>query len=158
MQETAAYIALRIKIAGGDAVRLFTREAVMLIHERSGGIPRTISVMCDNALLTACGLGKTRVDSRMVLEVASDFDLGESRGYDSSFSVLIRKRTCRIRHRLPRRRRRLRSAPSSRMLRQSRCRGTPCQLMLGTKCSMKGATCLGRQPHLLDSRCSAGAD
>ena len=87
-QETAAYIALRIRIAGGDAVRLFTREAVMLIHERSGGIPRTINVMCDNALLTACGLGKTRVDSRMVLEVASDFDLGESRGYDSSFSVL----------------------------------------------------------------------
>ena len=85
-QETAAYIAQRIRIAGGDAVRLFTREAVMLIHERSGGIPRTINVMCDNALLTACGLGKTRVDSRMVLEVARDFDLDEPRAFDSGFS------------------------------------------------------------------------
>lgn len=80
-QETAAYIAQRIRVAGGDAVRLFTREAVMLIHERSGGIPRTVSVMCDNALLTACGLGKTRVDSRMVLEVARDFDLGDTWAY-----------------------------------------------------------------------------
>jgi general secretion pathway protein A len=84
-QETAAYIAQRIRIAGGDAVRLFTREAVMLIHERSGGIPRTISVMCDNALMTACGLGKTRVDSQMVLEVARDFDFGEPRARESGF-------------------------------------------------------------------------
>jgi type II secretory pathway predicted ATPase ExeA len=86
-QETAAYIAQRIKIAGGDAVRLFTREAVMLIHERSGGIPRTINVMGDNALLTACGLGKARVDSRMVLEVARDFDLNEPRAYGAGFAV-----------------------------------------------------------------------
>jgi general secretion pathway protein A len=76
-QETAAYIAQRIKAAGGNAIKIFTREAVMLIHERSAGIPRTISVMCDNALLTACGLGKSRIDSRIVLEVARDFDLGD---------------------------------------------------------------------------------
>jgi type II secretory pathway predicted ATPase ExeA len=86
-QETASYIAQRIRVAGGDAVQLFSREAVMLIHERSGGIPRTINVMCDNALLTACGLGKTRVDSQMVLEVAGDFDLGETRAYESGFSA-----------------------------------------------------------------------
>jgi general secretion pathway protein A len=79
LQETAAYIAWRIRTAGGDAAKLFTREAVMLIHERSGGIPRTISVMCDNALLTGFGLGRQPVDSEMVLEVANDFDLQESR-------------------------------------------------------------------------------
>src|SRR2546422_238910 len=49
LQETASYIAARIRIAGGDSARVFTREAVMLIHERSGGIPRVISVICDNA-------------------------------------------------------------------------------------------------------------
>jgi general secretion pathway protein A len=75
-QETAAYIAQRVRTAGGDAARLFTRQAVMLIHDRSGGIPRTISVMCDNALLTAMGLGRQPVDSEIVLEVARDFDLG----------------------------------------------------------------------------------
>ena len=81
-QETATYIAQRIKIAGGEAARLFTREAVLLIHQYSMGIPRTISVICDNALVTAIGLGKRRVDSQVVLEVARDFDLGEARSRD----------------------------------------------------------------------------
>jgi general secretion pathway protein A len=76
--ETAAYIAHRVRTAGGDAVKLFTREAVMLIHERSGGIPRTISVMCDNAFLTGFGLGRQRIDSEVVLEVARDFDFAGS--------------------------------------------------------------------------------
>jgi general secretion pathway protein A len=75
LQETAAYIAWRIRTAGGEAAKLFTREAVVLIHERSGGIPRTISVMCDNALLTGFGLGRQPVDYGMVSEVARDFDL-----------------------------------------------------------------------------------
>ncbi|HMF62321.1 MAG TPA: AAA family ATPase, partial [Vicinamibacterales bacterium] len=51
LAETAAYIANRIRTAGGESVRLFTREAVVLIQEYSHGIPRTISVICDNALL-----------------------------------------------------------------------------------------------------------
>jgi general secretion pathway protein A len=78
-QETAAYIAWRIRTAGGDAAKLFTREAVMLIHERSGGIARTISVMCDNALLTGFGLGKQPVNYDTVMEVVRDFDLHETR-------------------------------------------------------------------------------
>ena len=73
--ETAAYIATRIRTAGGDATRMFTRDAVMLIHEHAGGIPRTISVMCDNALLTCFGLGLHTVNEKMVQEVVRDFDL-----------------------------------------------------------------------------------
>lgn len=75
LKETAAYIASRIKTAGGDASRLFTREAVTLVHEYSGGIPRTISVMCDNALLNGLALGRQPVDREIVLEVCRDFDL-----------------------------------------------------------------------------------
>ena len=56
--ETAAYIASRIRTAGGEASRLFTREAVSLIHEYSQGIPRTISVICDNALVSGLALGR----------------------------------------------------------------------------------------------------
>lgn len=73
--ETASYIATRIRTAGGDASRLFTREAVTLIHEHSRGIPRTISVMCDNALVSGMALGRQPVDRALVLEVARDFDL-----------------------------------------------------------------------------------
>jgi general secretion pathway protein A len=75
LNETAAYLAQRIKTAGGEAARLFTREAVMAIHQRSGGIARTISVIADNALLTAFGMGRKPVDRHMVQEVARDLDL-----------------------------------------------------------------------------------
>jgi general secretion pathway protein A len=76
--ETAAYITARVRVAGGDAARLFTRDAVMLIHERSRGIPRIISVICDNALVTGFGLARRQVDREMVLEVVRDFDFVES--------------------------------------------------------------------------------
>lgn len=79
MSDTAAYIASRIRTAGGQASRLFSREAVMLIHERSKGIPRTVNVMCDNALLHGLALGRHPVDRSMVLEVCRDFDLHASR-------------------------------------------------------------------------------
>jgi hypothetical protein len=59
-------------------VRLFTREAVVLIHERSRGIPRLINVICDNAMLTGFGLGRRVVDRAIVLEVTHDFDLAGS--------------------------------------------------------------------------------
>lgn len=73
--ETAAYIAHRIWLAGGSPERAFTRDAVMAIHERSGGIPRTINVICDNALLTGFAAGQQPVGPETVLEVCVDFDL-----------------------------------------------------------------------------------
>jgi type II secretory pathway predicted ATPase ExeA len=74
--EAAAYIAWRVRAAGGDASKLFTREAIRLIHEKSGGIPRVINVICDNALVTGCGLERHIVDHAMVIDVVRDFDLG----------------------------------------------------------------------------------
>jgi general secretion pathway protein A len=75
LPETAGYIASRIRTAGGEASKLFTREAVTIIHEYSRGIPRTISVICDNALVTGLALNRAPVDREMVLEVARDFAL-----------------------------------------------------------------------------------
>lgn len=80
LAETAAYIASRIRTAGGEASRLFTREAVTLIHECSGGIPRTVSVMCDNALINGFALGRRPVDRSIVLEVSKDFCLHRPEG------------------------------------------------------------------------------
>jgi general secretion pathway protein A len=78
LRDTALYIATRIRVSGGDASRLFTREAVTLIHEYSRGIPRTINVMCDNALLNGFALGQRPVGREIVAEVARDFDLATS--------------------------------------------------------------------------------
>jgi general secretion pathway protein A len=79
IRETAAYIAGRVAIAGGDSARVFTRDAVQTIYERSRGIPRTISVICDNALLTGFAAGVKPVGANLVLEVCSDFRLPPSR-------------------------------------------------------------------------------
>jgi hypothetical protein len=73
--ETASYIASRLRTAGGDASRVFTRDAVILIHDLSKGIARTINVVCDNALITGFALGRRPVDSAAVMEVASDHQI-----------------------------------------------------------------------------------
>jgi general secretion pathway protein A len=75
LQETAAYIARRIRTAGGESARIFTREAVQLIHERSRGIPRSISVICENALIGGFAANERPVTRRVVQEVCDDFDL-----------------------------------------------------------------------------------
>lgn len=75
LPETAAYIAHRIRTAGGVPSQLFTRESVSLIHECSGGIPRTISVICDNALVSGFALDRRPVDRAIVLEVCKEFRL-----------------------------------------------------------------------------------
>jgi general secretion pathway protein A len=86
LSETAAYMAFRIRTAGGEPDRIFTRNAVSLIHRFSGGIPRTISVMCDNALVTAFGVGRQPVDSQIVAGVARDFDFRGVDGVDAAAS------------------------------------------------------------------------
>jgi len=75
-QETAAYIVGRIRAAGGVAAEVFTRQAVALMHERSAGIPRTISVIADNALLAGYAAGQRPVGVSLVEEICRDFDLG----------------------------------------------------------------------------------
>jgi general secretion pathway protein A len=88
--EAAAYIAYRIRTAGGDASRLFTREAVTLIHELSHGIPRTVSVICDNALLSGFAAGRQPVSRDIVAEVAKDFDMLRGPGsFERATTLLI---------------------------------------------------------------------
>jgi general secretion pathway protein A len=77
LTDTASYMASRIRTAGGDTTKLFTREAVMQIHEASRGIPRTINVLCDNALINGLALKRRPVDRDVVCDVCRDFDLHE---------------------------------------------------------------------------------
>ncbi len=75
LHETAAYVWSRIRTAGGDAARLFTLEAVRVVHERSRGIARSISVICDNALMSGFAEHEQPVTRRLVLEVCDELDL-----------------------------------------------------------------------------------
>ena len=75
LPETAAYIASRIQSAGGEASRLFTREAVETIHDVARGIPRTVNVLCDNALVSGFAMDRRPVGRELVLDVSRDFAL-----------------------------------------------------------------------------------
>jgi general secretion pathway protein A len=75
LQEVAWYIATRLKVAGGRADAVFTRDAVIAIHGHSKGIPRTVSVICDNALVTGFAAGAKPVGRDIIAEVCADFDL-----------------------------------------------------------------------------------
>lgn len=75
LPETCAYLAGRIRAAGGVGAHAFTREAVIGIHQGAKGIPRTVSVIADNALLTGFATEQRPVGTRIVEEVCRDLDL-----------------------------------------------------------------------------------
>ena len=78
LRETAAYLTGRIRAAGGTGAEVFTREAVVMIHEQARGVPRTINVLADNALLAGFAMGERPVGTRIVNEVCRDFDFDGS--------------------------------------------------------------------------------
>ena len=75
VRETAGYVAKRIRVSGGDPASIFSREAIEAVHRSSRGIPRTMSVLCDNALVTAFAIRVRPVTPEIVAEACADLDL-----------------------------------------------------------------------------------
>ena len=50
-KETFAYIKHRLQVAGAINTDIFSEEAIELIFEHSGGVPRLINAICDAALV-----------------------------------------------------------------------------------------------------------
>jgi type II secretory pathway predicted ATPase ExeA len=73
--ETAAFIAERIRIAGGDVSGMFSDCAFRAIHRHSRGIPRTICVVCDTALVTAFAQDCRLIDGAAVNQLCRDIAL-----------------------------------------------------------------------------------
>ena len=76
--ECQEYVSKRLQIAGGDP-SIFTRAALEAIYRYSGGIPRLINVLGDNALLTSYALERKYVDDLIIREVAQDLSLSTTR-------------------------------------------------------------------------------
>ena len=72
-EETGTYVVGRMRAAGGSAVEVFTPAAIDLLHDASHGLPRTINVIADNALLGGFATGRKVVDREIVQEVCRDF-------------------------------------------------------------------------------------
>ena len=76
LPETAAYIAGRLRIAGGKPEQIFTREAIGAVLQASSGIARTVNVVCDNALIGGFAAQVRPIPAAFVEEVSRDFDSG----------------------------------------------------------------------------------
>src|SRR5678816_2984424 len=75
-QETLTYIRHRIAVAGGHDLQLFDEAACDTVYEHSQGVPRLINLLCDTALVYGFGAQQTRIDARIVSEVAHDKQKG----------------------------------------------------------------------------------
>ena len=73
--ETGAYIAHRLAIAGSAAGVAFTPAALDLVHRCTIGIPRLINLVCDRALLCSYAERCTRVTPDAVRKAAVSLDL-----------------------------------------------------------------------------------
>ena len=74
-QEVRAYVAFRWSCAGGEQPHPFSEAALESIHNWSGGIPRVINGICDNALMSAFGAHRRVIGEPDILEVARDLGL-----------------------------------------------------------------------------------
>jgi general secretion pathway protein A len=72
LEETRAYIAYRLEKAGASGGQVFTPEAVTRIFEHSGGIPRTINMLCDGALVYGYADELKTIDVSVIEQLVRD--------------------------------------------------------------------------------------
>lgn len=78
LAETGNYLATRLRVAGARSPgSLFSKQAVQALYDRTQGIPRTLNILADNALLLAYSRGKAKVSRDMIEESYRDMHLGE---------------------------------------------------------------------------------
>jgi general secretion pathway protein A len=75
LAETAAYMAGRLRIAGGAPAEIFTRNAVDAVFQGSRGVPRLINVIGHNALIGGFATQTKPIPRTLIEEVLRDFDL-----------------------------------------------------------------------------------
>jgi general secretion pathway protein A len=69
--ETEEYVRHRLLVAGSQG-DIFTTDAIRLVYEYSGGLPRKINNICDMSLLIAFGQELKEIDKDLVARVAAD--------------------------------------------------------------------------------------
>lgn len=80
LQETTRYMEFRLKTAGADQRPIFSPEAIDLMFQHSGGIPRNINTLADLSLLSGFLERKAQIDTAIVTRVIADFKIGEQGG------------------------------------------------------------------------------
>lgn len=71
-EETNGYIRHRLKTAGRKNAELFSSEAVEMVFQHSGGVPRMINIICDAALVYGFADELTLIEKPVVESVIRD--------------------------------------------------------------------------------------
>jgi general secretion pathway protein A len=74
LDETRAYIAYRLKRSGGRP-ELFTPDAMELVFRLSRGVPRSINLTCDSALIYGFAEEELVINREVVAKAAKQLDL-----------------------------------------------------------------------------------
>jgi general secretion pathway protein A len=72
LEEVAGYIENRLHTAGSGGNLVFEADAVEAVHTYSGGIPRVINLLCENALINAYVDHTTVISAPLVAEAARE--------------------------------------------------------------------------------------
>jgi general secretion pathway protein A len=72
IEETKEYIIHRLETAGAKGAQIFTPEAMAFVFDWSGGIPRTINILCDAALVYGYADDLRTIDAPVVERVVKD--------------------------------------------------------------------------------------
>jgi general secretion pathway protein A len=70
-EETVGYVRHRLAVAGGRP-DIFTPEALELIHDCTGGIPRLVNLVCDTALVYGFSDQQTIIAADLVEQVVTE--------------------------------------------------------------------------------------
>ncbi len=87
--ESRQYIDHRLRLVGKSAGEIFSPEAVTLIVRHAEGIPRTINLLCDNALLIGYRRKERRIPVATGKEVLSDRGMGAEEKEKGGLSAKI---------------------------------------------------------------------
>jgi len=71
IKETIAYVMHRVKVAGSNK-KLFSKKSILILHQKTLGIPRLINTICDRALVSACNLSKNEVNEKIMNGAIND--------------------------------------------------------------------------------------
>jgi type II secretory pathway predicted ATPase ExeA len=73
------YILSRLRMAGAqDGIRIFPKNTIKEIYRYSGGFPRMINILADNALLLGYSRGLKKLTPEMIKECYNDLQLSDS--------------------------------------------------------------------------------
>ncbi|MBI5409096.1 MAG: AAA family ATPase [Nitrospirae bacterium] len=74
---TREYVKHRLKVAGCDE-EIFTPEAVTAVHRYTGGVPRLINTVCDNAIFEGFLLKENPIGKGIIDSICATLDLKAS--------------------------------------------------------------------------------